>query len=58
MPREDRLNEKSFEEDPIRNNDLALDGWLQIQVTWLRRVERPGSVVADVEEALARRGGV
>lgn len=52
------LNERSFEEDPVRNNDLALDGWLQIQVTWLRRMDRPGSVVADVEEALARRGGV
>jgi len=51
------LNERSFEEDPVRNNDLALDGWLQIQVTWLRRVERPARVVADVEEALARRGG-
>lgn len=50
-------NERSFEEDPVRNNDLALDGWLQIQVTWLRRVERPATVVADVEEALARRGG-
>jgi hypothetical protein len=52
------LNERSFEEDPIRNNDLALDGWLQIQVTWRRRVEKPGSIVADVDEALARRGGV
>jgi hypothetical protein len=49
------LNERSFEEDPVRNNDLAIDGWLQIQVTWLRRVERPGSVVADVGQALARR---
>ena len=52
------LNEKSFEEDPVRNNDLALDGWLQIQVTWRRRVEKPGSIVADVDEALTRRGGV
>jgi len=49
------LNERSFEEDPIRNNDLALDGWLQVQVTWRQRVETPGAVVADVEEALARR---
>ncbi len=52
------LNERSFEEDPVRNNDLALDGWLQIQVTWLRRVERPETIVDDVEGALARRGGV
>jgi len=49
------LNERSFEEDPVRNNDLALDGWLQIQVTYRRRADEPGAVVADVEEALARR---
>jgi hypothetical protein len=51
------LNERSFEEDPVRNTDLALDGWLQVQVTWRRRVEKPETIVADVAEALARRGG-
>ena len=51
------LNEKSFEEDPVRNNDFAIDGWLQLQVTWWRVQDRPDRVVADVEEALARRGG-
>ncbi|HLJ09448.1 MAG TPA: type IV toxin-antitoxin system AbiEi family antitoxin domain-containing protein [Acidimicrobiia bacterium] len=49
------LNERSFEEDPVRNNDLALDGWLQIQLTYRRRADEPGAVVADVEAALARR---
>ncbi len=33
------------------------DGWLQIQVTWQRRVEKPGTIVAEVEKALALRGG-
>lgn len=49
------LNEQSFEEDPVRSNDLGLEGWLQIQVTWRRLVEQPGGVVADVREALGRR---
>jgi hypothetical protein len=51
------LNERSFEEDPVRNNAFALEGWLQLQVTWRRLEEKPGSVVAEVRDALARRGG-
>jgi hypothetical protein len=51
------LNEKAFEEDPVRSNDFALDGWLQLLVTWRRFDDRPGRVIADVKEALARRGG-
>jgi hypothetical protein len=51
------LNERSFEEDPVRNNDLGLDGWLQIQVTWRRLKERPETVVDAVREALACRRG-
>jgi hypothetical protein len=47
----------AFEEDPVRNNDFALDGWLQLHVTWWRAQDYPHRVVADVEEALARRGG-
>lgn len=50
------LNEKAFEEDPVRNNDFAIDGWLQLHVWW-RVQDRPDRVVADVEEALTRRGG-
>ena len=52
------LNERSFEEDPVRCNDLALDGWLQLQVTYRRLEESPGSIVAEVRTALAVRGGV
>jgi hypothetical protein len=52
------LNEKAFEEDPVRSNDFALDGWLQLFVTYRRRQESPGSIVAEVETALAVRGGV
>ena len=52
------LNEKAFEEDPVRSNDFALDGWLQLLVTWRRFEERPDRVIADVREALGRRGGV
>lgn len=52
------LNERAFEEDPVRNNDFALDGWLQLQVTYRRKEESPAGIVAEVEAALARRGGV
>lgn len=51
------LNERAFEEDPVRNNDFALDGWLQLQVTYRRRQENPASIIAEVETALERRGG-
>lgn len=51
------FNERAFEEDPVRRNDFALDGWLPIEVTWRRRVEHPDGIVAEVETALARRGG-
>lgn len=50
------LNEKAFEEDPVRSNDFALDGWLQLQVTYRRKEEKPESVVAEVAAALAVRG--
>jgi len=52
------LNEKAFEEDPVRNNNFAIDGWLQLWVTYRRTAERPERVVADVRQALACRGGV
>jgi hypothetical protein len=51
------LNERAFEEDPVRRNDFGLDGWLQIEVTWQRRLEHPRGIIADVETALAQRGG-
>jgi hypothetical protein len=51
------LNERAFEEDPVRNNDFAIDGWLQLQVTYRRKEERPDRVIADVSDALACRGG-
>jgi hypothetical protein len=52
------LNEKAFEEDPVRSNDFALDGWLQLLVTYRRTEQSPESIVAEVEAALACRGGV
>jgi len=52
------LNERAFEEDPVRSNDFALDGWLQLLVTYRRTEENPESIVAEVEAALACRGGV
>jgi len=51
-------NERAFEEDPVRSNDFALDGWLQLLVTYRRTEENPESIVAEVEAALACRGGV
>ncbi len=52
------LNEKAFEEDPVRSNDFALDGWLQLLVTYRRTKESPESIIAEVEAALGCRGGV
>jgi len=52
------LNEKAFEEDPVRSNDFALDGWLQLLVTYRRKEESPESIVAEVQAALACRAGV
>lgn len=51
------LNESAFEEDPVRNNDFAIDGWLQLQVTYWRVQDNPDAVVATVDAALACRGG-
>jgi Transcriptional regulator, AbiEi antitoxin len=51
------LNERAFEEDPVRNNDFAIDGWLQLQVTYRRQQESPASIIAEVDAALACRGG-
>jgi hypothetical protein len=52
------LNEKAFEEDPVRSNDFALAGWLQLLVTWRRFEDQPDRVITDVGEALALRDGV
>jgi hypothetical protein len=51
------LNERAFEEGPVRRNDCGLDGRLQIEVTWRRLVEHPRGIIAEVEAALAQRGG-
>jgi hypothetical protein len=53
--REGHLNARSFEEDRIRNNNLALDGWLVLHVTWRRLKDNPAAVVAEVREALRQR---
>jgi len=42
----------------VRSNDLVLDVWLLLQVTYRRLEESPKSIVAEVGTALAVRGGV
>jgi hypothetical protein len=54
----DLLVAAGLPEDPVRSNDFALDGWLQLLVTYRRTGENPESIVAEVEAALACRGGV
>jgi hypothetical protein len=49
------LNARSFEEDPVRNNALLLDGWLVLHVTWQRLINHPDRVADDVRRALAHR---
>jgi Transcriptional regulator, AbiEi antitoxin len=58
LGKDGHLNEKAFEEDPVRSNDFALDGWLQLFVTYRRKEDSPEGVVAEVAAALACRGGV
>jgi hypothetical protein len=49
------LNARSFEEDPVRNNALLLDGWIVLHVTWRRLIDHPDHIVDDVGRALAQR---
>ena len=45
--------ERAFESDPVRRNRLQLLGWIVIEVTWLRFVNTPEAVVAEVRTALS-----
>ncbi|HKY77776.1 MAG TPA: type IV toxin-antitoxin system AbiEi family antitoxin [Acidimicrobiia bacterium] len=44
--------ERAFEADPVRRNYLQLQGWLVLEITWRRFIDSPGSVVAEIREAL------
>lgn len=48
-------NERAFEEDPIRDNALQLDGWLMLHFTWARLVRDPAEIVAEVRAAIRAR---
>jgi len=49
------LNEAAFEADPIRDNALAVAGWLILHFTHQRFRDDPGGIVSDVERAISGR---
>ncbi len=57
LGKDGHLNDASFESDPVRRNELQLDGWIVIEVTWQRLVDEPHLVVRDVRRAIALRTG-
>jgi putative AbiEi antitoxin of type IV toxin-antitoxin system len=52
------LTDEAFEADPVRDADLAIDGWIVIHVTWGHLRNDPDGVLRRVRKALVRRGGV
>lgn len=50
-------NERAFEEDPIRDNALQLDGWLMLHFPWAGLVNDPAGIVAEVRDAIRVRSG-
>ena len=44
--------ERAFEKDPVRRNRLGLAGWLVLEVTWKRFVNRPQAFVDEVRQSL------
>jgi GNAT superfamily N-acetyltransferase len=57
LGKEGHLNDASFEYDPIRRNELQLEGWIVIEVTWRRLIDEPHHVVREVRRAIALRTG-
>ncbi|MEY2591930.1 MAG: hypothetical protein QOJ67_3914 [Acidimicrobiaceae bacterium] len=55
---EGHRHEKAFEHDPIRNNQLVVEGWIVLHFTWQRFLEDPAGVVAEVLAAIKLRSGV
>ncbi len=52
------LTDEAFESDPVRDADLAIEGWLLIHVTWAQIRNDPAGVVRRVRRAISRRAGV
>jgi hypothetical protein len=52
------LTDEAFETDPVRDADLAIEGWVVIHITKGHLGNDPNGVVRRVRRALSRRGGV
>lgn len=48
-------HERAFEEDPIRDNALSVEGGLMLHFTWARFVNDPAGIVADGRDAIRAR---
>jgi very-short-patch-repair endonuclease len=54
---EGHRHEKAFEDDPIRNNQLVVAGWIVLHFTWARFVSDPAGVVREILAAIKLRSG-
>jgi very-short-patch-repair endonuclease len=52
--RKDHLTDEAFENDPVRENALNLQGWTVLVFTWLRFITDPEGILAEVRRALAQ----
>ena len=55
---EGHRHEKAFEDDPIRNNKLVVDGWIVLHFTWTRFITDPVGIVREILAAIKLRSGV
>ena len=49
------MTDEAFESDPVREADLAIAGWLMLQVTWGHIDRDPGGVLRRVRQAINKR---
>jgi very-short-patch-repair endonuclease len=52
--RKDHLTDEAFENDPVRENALNLQGWTVLVFTWLRFITDPEGILAEIGQALAQ----
>jgi very-short-patch-repair endonuclease len=56
--KQEHFTDEAFESDPVRDANLATEGWLIIHVTWAQLHHDPDAVVRRLSRALSRRAGV
>jgi very-short-patch-repair endonuclease len=54
----DHFTEEAFHGDPVRENELGIDGWTVLVFTWLEFSSAPGRVIDQIRRALQAKGHV